>query len=104
MSFFRLPQVDFSQHFIDAANTMKAAGTLPFSIQKQGGIMAHCVAQVPADIDRSKVSFSQGDACNLRGELGHDNFDLCISYFIHFSQRELTFHACMPLLLLINHY
>lgn len=57
--------VDFSQHFVDAANDMKQNGTRSFEILKQGQLFLPRQASVPSGIDRSRVSFQQGDACHL---------------------------------------
>lgn len=65
--------VDFSQHFIDAADDMKANGTREYEIMKQGHIYLQRRASVPPGIDRSRVSFQQGDACNLDASLGTFN-------------------------------
>jgi SAM-dependent methyltransferase len=65
--------VDFSQHFVDAANQMKAKGEMKFRIMKQGEIFQDCVTELPGDIDRSRASFYKGDACNLDKKLGTVN-------------------------------
>lgn len=62
--------VDFSQHFIDAANEMKASGKMQFEMMKQGRIFTTREAVLPKDIFPEKVQFRQGDACNLDPSLG----------------------------------
>jgi SAM-dependent methyltransferase len=62
--------IDFSQHFIDTANKMKKLRKLNFEILKQGKIFESHEAAISADIDISKISFFQGDACNLDPNLG----------------------------------
>ena len=62
--------IDYSQHFVDAANRMKADGSMNFTILKQGNIFEPRVTSFPAAIDRSKASFYHGDACNLNQTLG----------------------------------
>lgn len=66
--------VDFSHQFIATANTMKTVGEMDYSILKQGHIFEDHKAVVPVQLDRTKTSFSQGDACNLDPLLG--TFDL----------------------------
>lgn len=66
--------VDFSQHFIDAANTMKNDGKMQYETLIRGKVYKKAEAKVATDIDRSRVSFVQGDACNLSPALG--KFDL----------------------------
>ncbi|OQR81628.1 hypothetical protein THRCLA_11548 [Thraustotheca clavata] len=62
--------IDFSNHFIDMANKMKVDGSAPYEAHIQGDIKEIRNASVPSDIDRSKVHFEQGDACNLGQHLG----------------------------------
>lgn len=69
-SFDEVVGVDFSHQFIATANTMKTSGEMPYSILKQGRIFEEHKAVVPVHLDRTKVRFSQGDACNLDSSLG----------------------------------
>jgi len=62
--------LDYSQSFIDAANTLKTKGEMPYKLVMEGDVFTDAVAKVDADVDRSKVSFEQGDACALRESLG----------------------------------
>jgi SAM-dependent methyltransferase len=62
--------IDYSQHFVDAANQMKSTGQMNFTILKQGNIFEPRRTSFPKDIDRSKASFYHGDACNLEKSLG----------------------------------
>jgi len=63
--------IDFSQHFIDAANTMKSNGKMSFDMLVRGQVYKQCETKpISVDVDRSKVTFMQGDACNLSNELG----------------------------------
>ncbi len=62
--------VDFSKHFVDAANEMKSKGEKRYEILKQGTLFQPMVAKVQPWIDRSRVSFHVGDACNLDKSLG----------------------------------
>ena len=68
--------IDFSQHFVDAANEMKQKGEMGYDILQQGKIYSKGTAKLPEDINRSKVSFYQGDACNLNSSLGKISFSL----------------------------
>lgn len=69
--------LDYSHSFVDAAKTLQTAGRMPFTALKQGAAFVSAEAAVPADIDRSRVSFVQGDACALPEALGQ--FDLIVA-------------------------
>ena len=68
--------IDYSNHFIDAANEMKEKGKMDFEILKQGNIFESCQTNLDQKIDRTKVTFLQGDACNLDKSIG--KFDVII--------------------------
>jgi putative 4-mercaptohistidine N1-methyltranferase len=57
--------LDFSNAFVDTANQLKANGELPYSRIVSGDVVERKVAAVPADLDRTRVTFHQGDACAL---------------------------------------
>lgn len=65
--------LDLSASFIQAANTLKKAGQVPYFRKEEGDLGAEHMAQVPADIDRSRVAFRQADACALPADL--EGFD-----------------------------
>lgn len=69
-SFKSVVGVDFSQHFVDAANTLQQQGRMGYDMLQQGERFVSREAHVPADIDRSRVQFLQGDACSLDASLG----------------------------------
>jgi len=62
--------IDFSQHFVDAANEMKAKRTMTYSVLKQGDIFEDRVAHLPSGVHASKATFMQGDACNMDKSIG----------------------------------
>ena len=62
--------IDFSQHFIDAANEMKTAGEMSYRVMEQGTIFSDHIAKLPADSVPERIVFLQGDACNLREDIG----------------------------------
>ena len=57
--------VDFSHAFVAAANELKDSGRKEYVIKVEGDIAQRAVAEVHPSIDRSRVAFYQGDACNL---------------------------------------
>jgi SAM-dependent methyltransferase len=67
--FDRVVGLDFSHTFVDAANRMKAQGSLPYARIVSGDVVEGMVAAVPAALGgadaRARVSFQQGDACAL---------------------------------------
>lgn len=62
--------IDTSSRFIAAAQTLQAEGGLPYAFQVEGQIRQDAVAEVPRDIDRSRVTFQVGDAMNLGKNIG----------------------------------
>ena len=62
--------IDFSQHFVDAANEMKTKQTMKYTILKQGEIFEDRVASLPSGVVPTKATFLQGDACNMDKSLG----------------------------------
>ncbi len=69
-SFQEVVGIDYSHHFIAAAEEMKKSGTASYEAMVQGERFESKIATVAGDIDRSRVTFTQGDACDLNSELG----------------------------------
>jgi putative 4-mercaptohistidine N1-methyltranferase len=61
----RVVGVDYSKAFIEAAETLQAAGKMPGEVLAEGERMQEFEAQVPAGIERERVEFLVGDATNL---------------------------------------
>ncbi|MEA3187953.1 MAG: hypothetical protein QOD99_1783 [Chthoniobacter sp.] len=62
--------IDSSQSFIRTAAQLKKAGRLGFNRIDEGALTSRCVAEVPHDLDRTRVHFEIGDALRLRSTLG----------------------------------
>lgn len=62
--------IDFSEHFISAAKTLQCDGQMGYDMLIEGETFQKCTALLPNDIDRSRVRFQQGDACNMTADLG----------------------------------
>jgi len=62
--------IDFSQAFADAASGMAAKGEEQYETVVQASIKETRTARVPKDIDRTRATFRQGDACALSEDLG----------------------------------
>lgn len=68
--------IDFSQHFVDAANQMKLDGKMSFETLVRGHIYRTCETNLDQSIDRANVTFQQGDACNLEESIGRLLWDV----------------------------
>ncbi len=62
--------LDYSSRFIETARSLQKTGTLDFQFADEGSLMKPGTAKVPDEIDRSRVSFEQGDALKLPEALG----------------------------------
>jgi putative 4-mercaptohistidine N1-methyltranferase len=62
--------IDFSHNFIESAEDLREHGWHAYTHTIEGALMADAVAKIDKEIDRSRVSFEQGDAMNLRKDLG----------------------------------
>lgn len=62
--------IDFSQAFIDAAEKIRVDGLLNYQILVEASQTFPASAVLPDGVDSSRVSFEQGDAINLREDLG----------------------------------
>ncbi|XP_048732686.1 uncharacterized protein LOC125649291 [Ostrea edulis] len=62
--------IDYSQSFVDACDHMRDLGEKVYFVQDEGDLVTPLVAKVPEDIEKARCSFEQGDACDLRHDLG----------------------------------
>ena len=69
--------IDYSHIFINAANSLKRDGSCMASRQDEGSITTNLEIQVDTSIDRTRVSFEQGDALSIRDDIGQ--FDLVLA-------------------------
>lgn len=73
--------LDYSQAFVDAADRVKQGEQLCYSVPVEGSRKADGLSvQLPTHITeevRDRVRFEQGDACDLRGDLG--SFDAVLA-------------------------
>lgn len=63
--FAKVDGVDFSNAFVQAAQTMKNDGSMKYTSLVEGTRVAERVALAPSGGVREKCNFFQGDACNL---------------------------------------
>lgn len=62
--------IDFSPSFIRAAKQLQSHGTLPYLRQEEAHLSSRLEAKAPEPIGSERLSFEQGDAMDLRGDLG----------------------------------
>lgn len=65
--------IDFSQRFIDEGARLQRDGQSDYSYAVEGKVFANDTARIEPGIERSRVSFEQGDAVSLREGLGRFN-------------------------------
>jgi putative 4-mercaptohistidine N1-methyltranferase len=75
-SFKQVTGLDYSKSFIDICNTLKETGQFDYEYKIHCENYQKATAVIDPDIDRTRVKFIHGDACNLPNELGP--FDLII--------------------------
>ncbi len=68
--------IDFSANFTRAATALRDHGSLPYARTDEGRLTTPMEARVPTDVDRGRVHFETGDACDLRADLG--SFDAAL--------------------------
>jgi putative 4-mercaptohistidine N1-methyltranferase len=68
--------IDYSHRFIGAAENIRRHGVLDYDRLDEGALTTPLKALLPDGIDRGRVSFEQGDAMSLRGDLGE--FDVVL--------------------------
>eukprot|EP01043_Picozoa_sp_COSAG02_P063591 COSAG02_NODE_9056_length_2346_cov_6.077437_1_plen_371_part_00 len=64
--FDRVVGIDFSHAFIDACVELQKKGEKAYTCMVSGEIQQQCVAEVPPGSQRTRCSFAQGDACDLK--------------------------------------
>jgi len=68
--------IDFSARFISCGCRLKDHGQLEYSIVEEADVSSKHMAVIPSSVDRSRVEFKQGDACNLPHFIG--TFDVIL--------------------------
>jgi len=66
--------IDFSTKFVEAARGLKSGEPYPYHIYKEAHLREEATASLPKGSNPEWVTFEQGDAMNLRDDLG--SFDL----------------------------
>jgi len=66
--------MDYSHSFVETAERIRQGHELSYPRTDEGDAFTTCVARLPADANADRVSFEQGDAMQLRENLG--SFDI----------------------------
>lgn len=69
--------IDYSHVFIDAAKRLQTSGLHPATRLDEGSANTALQVSVDPEVDRSRVSFEQGDAQHIRQDIGQ--FDVVIA-------------------------
>jgi len=72
----RVVGIDYSVRLIHAARHLQQHGSMAFSYLEEGDLANSATAIVPAQIDLKRVTFEQGDAQELRRDIG--DFDVVL--------------------------
>jgi len=68
--------IDYSHRFIEVARQLQQHGSIPYAYAEEGLLTTPATATVPAEIDRERVKFEQGNAQALRPDLS--TFDVVL--------------------------
>jgi putative 4-mercaptohistidine N1-methyltranferase len=68
--------IDCSRRFIAAAAALAETGQIAYERAEEGRITTPCIARVPVEIERTRVTFAVGDAAQLPAEIGR--FDVVL--------------------------
>jgi len=92
--------IDFSHSFINACNELKKLGSLEYEMLVEGEIYEKAVGTVDKNIDRSRVTFEQGDGCALETErLGKFGIILAANLLCRLPKPRLFLEAVPKLLI-----
>jgi putative 4-mercaptohistidine N1-methyltranferase len=75
-NFGEVTGIDFSERFVAAAREMKKERAATARVPREGALEDEIRVELPRDLPVENVRFEQGDACNLRAEIGPFDFVL----------------------------
>ncbi|GFR46879.1 hypothetical protein Agub_g8520 [Astrephomene gubernaculifera] len=90
--------IDYSKHFVEAAEHMKRRGVCEYEAVVEGEVRQRCLAAVPADIDRSRVRFMLGDACALPDSLAQVDCVLAANLLCRLPDPRVFLERCRSLI------
>ena len=89
--------LDNSEAFVDQASALQEQGHCEF-MSVLDGATEPSTAIVPGDINRSRASFIQGDACNISSELGQFDAVLGANLLCRLNDPEGFLRQCSSLI------
>eukprot|EP01043_Picozoa_sp_COSAG02_P063834 COSAG02_NODE_9157_length_2306_cov_7.738106_1_plen_320_part_00 len=89
--------VDFSHAFVAAAENMREAGSADYTATIEAEIKETRSASVDADIERSRLSFEQGNACALRDDIGQFDAVLAANLLCRLPEPQAFLERCADL-------
>ena len=81
--------IDYSHRFIEAGCTLARSGEHPYQRVDEGALTTALTARVPEGIERTRVHFEQGDAMNLREDLGEFDAVLAANLLCRLSEPDV---------------
>ncbi|KAL5008246.1 hypothetical protein ScPMuIL_013827 [Solemya velum] len=90
--------IDMNQDSLDIAQHMKEKGGREYTIEVEGEIKKKVMGVVPKEIDRSRVTFMQADACNPPPNLGQFGCVLICNVLHHVEKPRVFLHGLRDLL------
>lgn len=79
-SFDEVEGIDFSARFVQVGTKLKEEGSIAFTVKEEGDIVSHkkvSIEDFGYEAIKNKVSFWQGDACNLKPN--YNGYDLILA-------------------------
>lgn len=89
--------IDYSGAFVRAAQALAAARSLDYAYPVEGRRTATATASLPADVDPERVRFEQGDAMNLRPDLGSFDAVLAANLICRLARPQDFLQRCRDL-------
>jgi putative 4-mercaptohistidine N1-methyltranferase len=89
--------VDFSHAFVAAAENMRDTGAADYTATIEAEIKEVRRASVDGDIERSRLSFEQGNACALRPDIGQFDAVLAANLLCRLPEPQAFLERCADL-------
>lgn len=89
--------IDYSHRFIEAANRVLHEGEVPYDYVVEGTRRESAVARRPEGLDPARVHFEQGDATELRADIGSFDAVLAANLICRLPEPEHFLARCPEL-------